>query len=1006
MHKSLLIIVALLVVMSGSLFIGCDNNNNQPIIPETGNQVTSIEIRAQHTLISGLRGEERTEQITAIARNASGVGVSGVSLRFGIRDPQNYKGTITVAASDSVTDQNGQIIANYSVVLEQDVDVVITTKVGQISAEKTMQLRVREESGNLSVEVTKGVLTVPPGQTRNTQVTATLVDSEGLALPGVQVRFSTNPATMGFVDSDTGMTDNSGRAIRTFTSIVNQYGKCDVISKVGETTEAKSTIEIRNVAGPRFILIDLQPPNLFVEQGENAQSIVKAVVTDSTGVGVPGTAVLFEIASLGDDPIFGSLTSVGDTTTNMDGEISTTFNSRGGFGQEWIIARVIPSQETEGSPDLSTRAIISVDPLTDAPRSMTLSATPSLFNIPPDSTGKAIISAKIRDQNRNGIPNLTVNFSADMGTLARPTATDSSGTATTEFYILPLSDIEDFEETAIARVTATIPGTGWTSTVEITITVTEVGEGTLTIQTDIKHIWADGPGLSFAKITAILQDADGQSLSNQPIVFTSSFPSSVVQSPMNTDSLGRAMTVFDDAGLPSINPETGMPDSVLITARYDPMGLASSLRIMIGERNPVSLINFGVQARQLVASSGDSTSARATCILSDGSAAPEGTTVNFEARYGSFSERTVHVTGSSGAADTWYIAGRMVTTDTLWAYVKTTQDSVVSNLVLIDLVSGPPAIMVLGAEPWELVTNDPTSVSIVTATVMDTSGNPVRQGTLVNFSSLLGTITPSAITDIDGDAKVRLTPGTQAGVTEITATVNTGTGQITATTTVTFISGTPNQIQLTADPLQIQVKGTGGISTSTLRATVKDPNGNLVENPVSVVFELINEPPPDAGCTLGERDQVFVTQTSNGVAVASLNAGTQIGGKLIRAYTWPDSADEPERIVEVILQTVAVVAGPPFQLDIDVNDEGTDAGGGAWVIEVSARVWDIHRNPVADRIPVVFTVDPEIANIAPGYTGNDGVSGNATQGLAYAALIYNSINTFDPINISAEITTP
>jgi len=203
MHKSLLIIVALLVVMSGSLFIGCDNNNNQPIIPETGNQVTSIEIRAQHTLISGLRGEERTEQITAIARNASGVGVSGVSLRFGIRDPQNYKGTITVAASDSVTDQNGQIIANYSVVLEQDVDVVITTKVGQISAEKTMQLRVREESGNLSVEVTKGVLTVPPGQTRNTQVTATLVDSEGLALPGVQVRFSTNPATMGFVDSDT-----------------------------------------------------------------------------------------------------------------------------------------------------------------------------------------------------------------------------------------------------------------------------------------------------------------------------------------------------------------------------------------------------------------------------------------------------------------------------------------------------------------------------------------------------------------------------------------------------------------------------------------------------------------------------------------------------------------------------------------------------------------------------------------------------------------------------------
>ena len=258
---------------------------------------------------------------------------------------------------------------------------------------------------------------------------------------------------------------------------------------------------------------------------------------------------------------------------------------------------------------------------------------------------------------------------------------------------------------------------------------------------------------------------------------------------------------------------------------------------------------------------------------------------------------------------------------------------------------------------------------------------------------------------MNGDAVAQLTPGTQAGLAQITAQTDGNSGPISASATVTFISGSPNQIQLTADPLQIQVAGTGGISTSTLRATVRDPNGNLVEAPASVVFELINEPAPPAGCTIGENDQVFVTQTSNGVAVASLNAGQQIGGKLIRAYTWPDSANEPDRIVEVILSTVAVVAGPPFQLDIDVNDDGNDAGGGAWTIEVSARVWDIHRNPVANNIPVVFTVDPEIANIEPGHTGNDGVSGSPTQGLAYAALVYNSVNTFDPIEISAEVQT-
>ena len=124
-----------------------------------------------------------------------------------------------------------------------------------------------------------------------------------------------------------------------------------------------------------------------------------------------------------------------------------------------------------------------------------------------------------------------------------------------------------------------------------------------------------------------------------------------------------------------------------------------------------------------------------------------------------------------------------------------------------------------------------------------------------------------------------------------------------------------------------------------------------------MVFSLLNEPPPPRGCTIGPVEQTFISRTSNGIAVAALNSGTQIGGKLIRAYTWPDSANDPELIVEVILSTVAVVAGPPFQLDIDVNDDGEDAGGGAWAIEVSARVWDIHRNPVANRIPVVFTVD-------------------------------------------------
>ncbi len=1030
MRSRFTFIALLSAVLLVGMFIGCEDSGNN--VPTQGqidpNIVTNIEIRATHTLISGLEEEQRTEQITAIATNAAGVGVSGVRIQFGIEDPQDYKGNISVAAVDSVTNENGQIVATYSVVLAQDADVKITATTGQVRGEKVVQLRVRTDPGTPSVEVMSPVLTVPPGQTRNTQVTATLVDDQGLALPGVQLYFRTDPATLGYVDSDTAMTDNSGRAVRNFTSIVNQYGICNVIVSVDNENFASTSVEVRPVAGPSNVTAHADPDRIKVGNGVNAQSDIMAVVTDSTGVGVPLTTVLFEIESDGAAPIFGSLTSLDSSITNSDGEIHTTFNSRGGYGSQWIVAKVVPSgsdgevsaeRGTKGKlnlkigddvitgfdEELQARVLVTIEPIEDQPRFLSLSATPAYFNIPVDTTGSSIIRATVRDENNNGIPNLQVDFGTNIGTIAQPTVTDSAGVATAQFFIRPATDMDPPNEPDVATVTATIPGTNWEKDVDIEVIPAAHGVGSLTLTTDRNFIWADGDGLSFANLTAVLQDADGQILTGEEIVFTSSFNFSVVQSPVITDSIGRAKTVFDDNGRPSVD-ERGMPDSVVVTAKYNPMGLTTIVRIMIRERNPVTRIDLNAAARQLTANSGDSTAVRATCYLSNGSPAPAGTQVFFDAIYGQYTTAVVPITGSAGAAETYYIAGTTVAKDTLIAYVQTPQDTAYSNEAIIDLVSGPPSQVVVQATPNELFTNDPAAASTITATVMDTSANPVRQGTFVTFSTTLGTIGQSAVTDTDGDAVVLLTPGVQAGLAVITATVDAGGGPITAQATVNFVAGTPNSIELDADPLQIQVRGTGGVATSTLRATVRDANGNLIMVPTPVVFELINEPDPPAGCTIGnEFDQIFSSMTSSGVAVATLNSGTQIGGKLIRAYTWRDSAARPDDIVTVTLSTVAVVSGPPFQLDIDVNDEGEDAGGGAWQIEVSARVWDIHRNPVANRIPVVFTVEPEIANIEAAWTGNLGAAGTPVQGLAYARLVYNSVNTFDAIEIQAEVQT-
>ncbi|MBT3233382.1 MAG: hypothetical protein HN356_11265, partial [Calditrichaeota bacterium] len=344
--------------------------------------------------------------------------------------------------------------------------------------------------------------------------------------------------------------------------------------------------------------------------------------------------------------------------------------------------------------------------------------------------------------------------------------------------------------------------------------------------------------------------------------------------------------------------------------------------------------------------------------------------------------------------------------DSIYASVMNLHNTVHSNIVRVNVLPKPPARLRLHADPEELNVNDPNAMSLISATVLDEDGYPIKIGTRVDFETTMGHIGETSYTIETGEAFVFYYPSMFAGEAVLTATVETADGSVTDSTSVTLTPGNPNSIELSCDPLFSHVRGTCGCGAATLRATVRDANGNLVLEPTPVVFEMINEPNIPAGCTIGnEFDQSFVSYTRRGVAIATLNPGTQIGGKLIRAYAWRDSAARPDDRVTNTFSSFAIISGPPFQLDIGVDNDGEDVGGGAWALEVSARVWDIHRNPVADRIPVVFTVEPQIANISAGWTGNENSNGESVPGLAFATLIYNSINSFEEIEITGEMQT-
>jgi|GEM_PF-1746912 len=90
--------------------------------------------------------------------------------------------------------------------------------------------------------------------------------------------------------------------------------------------------------------------------------------------------------------------------------------------------------------------------------------------------------------------------------------------------------------------------------------------------------------------------------------------------------------------------------------------------------------------------------------------------------------------------------------------------STTAELLLLPL---PPAEMTLGVCP-SVLQADGQSTAIVTAQVTDTLGQPCVAGTVITFSTSLGTVTPLTSTTVNGVATATLTAGKEAGTGLVT----------------------------------------------------------------------------------------------------------------------------------------------------------------------------------------------------------------------------------------------
>ncbi len=850
----------------------------------------------------------------------------------------------------------------------------------------------------LTIDLLPAVLCGPPGVEQTVSfIVSTLVNGAPAAGKVVNLVIETGP---GSLSSNTVLTGEDGTAdVQYRVSIAPRSNRSEVvIGAVCDSAHATGSITLMELPQPARLSLQSDAPVVFASEGESALIHLTAVVFDSLDHSLSDVNMRFWLAPyMEEDSSFGSLTC--SHTTDANGEISLTFNSRGGYGKVKVGAGLaMPYDES-----MQTFAEIEVRRMTDNIQSLTAQARPNRFVYTLAETFEFEIAVAARNRNLEGVSGVPILVRPQYGVIRSAPETDADGLSRTVLTLRPEMDFpaELLGQTINVAVNASVPGTDWSVSVVIIATPLVNPNVRLSLTTDAKNIWADGPGGSQAHLTARLTTEAGDRMSGEPICFCTSSWQGLALSPVSTDSSGQASSYFDDLGTPSTN-NLGQPDSVAVTAIHQPSGASASLKISIRELPVFGGMTLAASSRILEAGSGARTDVMVSAWTSKGQTLDPGWEVRLVSKLGSFTDAAPKI-GASGSAHTTYIAGRRAGLDSLRAFVRMPSDSGYSNYLTIDLTPGSPAAINMTAEPDVVFANDPNADCIVTAEVIDANRNPIRAGNAVNFIVTIGSVQPpTVLTTTNGKAVSRYHPSA-SGEAVITARTPGLSGMVEGTTTVTVLRGLPSSLTVEMETDTLIQRGFAGIDSSRLRIYARDVAGNLLEVPTPLVVEMVNEMPPPAGSGFEMGESIIQRQELTlveGVATTYVRAGTAPGRKTLRAYTWRDAArqDTVQTTFHFIVMTSEV-----DRLSLYINLEGWDAGGDEWALQVWADAFKEQGTAASDNIPIEFGTDSDDAYISDGYTGNADRNGNRHPGRACTVLYYPGFITYEETSITARV---
>jgi len=334
---------------------------------------------------------------------------------------------------------------------------------------------------------------------------------------------------------------------------------------------------------------------------------------------------------------------------------------------------------------------------------------------------------------------------------------------------------------------------------------------------------------------------------------------------------------------------------------------------------------------------------------------------------------SVDTTDASGSA-----ASIFTPTDFGTATIQASIPGVAAKSIQVRVVTSGGVLKPLDIEitpAW--LPADGISTSTVKVTVSDTTGNLAEDGTVVKFAAgekfedtdgdgyftegidelrydvnqdgrwnPMGFI-PSYVLTENGEVEVTYVAGLRTGTAYIKVTSEPGGDFLQEDVSLLLVpTDTVAYIVLIPDQATIQVRGTGGVEATQIRAICYDDNGNRVGADLPVEFYIINGP-GGGECLNGvAQGPITINTNSYGEATVTLSSGTKAGPVRLRAKVGA---------VLSYSSIVTICAGPPTDISLGVipcNIRGWDKD----CVEASicACVVDIYGNPVPDSTSVHF----------------------------------------------------